>query len=650
MSESQVLANLTSNTICSECSVLTLDDIPGSILSKEPEKCKKSELEWWMKCRGFSFKKSDTKAQLCNRVRHLSACTTFTVTDPDPGHCHLLQKQIKCSHCKTNKQNAEKNKIHKEDEKTKSSLTCTKQAQAWSRSTVILPETFSHIMISEHAKSSGKNTQYVEKPIEKGYKFFWDGYIHDVTCMKENNSVHIKCKCYRSQRKNEQPHSLSVKLNSNSGSVESGKCSCVAGITGFCNHIFALLYTIDHAKKMKLTEFPLNKTCTQKPAEWSKCRTGGISSEPIMECRVVKPKYGSQSTGIKPTLYQSTRTDIEYPNGSDLATGLKTLGGNLAFFSVFNCNDTDGVKTRLGTTVPVGSVLSYQLSLTEPNFHVAENIDCTGIPESKEKPPEDPIPFPWEETCELEVPMDVQDEFKLKLNNTEATEIEKSTRTQSLSDRWFNKRRNRLTASKFGLVMKRKTKNNQSFIKNTVISKKDLSNVPSVKYGTENEEKAKYKYKQYMERARNPVQIYSSGLFVNPKICWAGASPDGKVFDAKYGLGLLEVKCAYKHRDISAVDACCDPTFYCELNGQGLPCLKRNHHYYSQVQGQLGICGARWCDFVVYTNKGLIIERIAFDIHYWTSMINKLHEFYVSQIVPVLHQTRSLQSCHSDSS
>lgn len=73
----------------------------------------------------------------------------------------------------------------------------------------------------------------------------------------------------------------------------------------------------------------------------------------------MKPKYGSQSTGIKPTLYQSTRTDIEYPNGSDLATGFKTLGGNLAFFSVFNCNDTDGVKTRLGTTVPVGSVLSY---------------------------------------------------------------------------------------------------------------------------------------------------------------------------------------------------------------------------------------------------------------------------------------------------
>lgn len=89
------------------------------ILSKEPEKCNKSELEWWMKYRGFLFKKSDTKAQLFNRVRHLSACATFTVMDPDPRHCHLLQKQIKRSNCKSSKQNSEENKIDKEDEKKK---------------------------------------------------------------------------------------------------------------------------------------------------------------------------------------------------------------------------------------------------------------------------------------------------------------------------------------------------------------------------------------------------------------------------------------------------------------------------------------------------------------------------------------------------
>ena len=39
----------------------------------------------------------------------------------------------------------------------------------------------------------------------------------------------------------------------------------------------------------------------------------------------------------------------------------------------------------------------------------------------------------------------------------------------------------------------------------------------------------------------------------------------------------------------------------------------RGHKYYSQVQGLMGVTGARWCDFVVYTSKGMSIERIPFN-------------------------------------
>jgi hypothetical protein len=31
------------------------------------------------------------------------------------------------------------------------------------------------------------------------------------------------------------------------------------------------------------------------------------------------------------------------------------------------------------------------------------------------------------------------------------------------------------------------------------------------------------------------------------------------------------------------------------------PKLKKNHEYYDQVQGQMGLTGTKWCDFVVYT-------------------------------------------------
>ena len=38
--------------------------------------------------------------------------------------------------------------------------------------------------------------------------------------------------------------------------------------------------------------------------------------------------------------------------------------------------------------------------------------------------------------------------------------------------------------------------------------------------------------------------------------------------------------------------------------------LKRDHAYYAQVQGQIGVTGAKWCDFITYTSKGIYIEKL----------------------------------------
>ena len=54
----------------------------------------------------------------------------------------------------------------------------------------------------EHAKKSGRNAQsYVEKPLEKGYKLFFEDYLFGVLCLLNGSEVHVKGKCYRSQRK-----------------------------------------------------------------------------------------------------------------------------------------------------------------------------------------------------------------------------------------------------------------------------------------------------------------------------------------------------------------------------------------------------------------------------------------------------------------
>ena len=51
--------------------------------------------------------------------------------------------------------------------------------------------------------------------------------------------------------------------------------------------------------------------------------------------------------------------------------------------------------------------------------------------------------------------------------------------------------------------------------------------------------------------------------------------------------------------------------------------------YYSQVQGQIGGRGRKWCDFVVYTKKGNSIERLPFDPQFWEGvLLSKLSNFY----------------------
>ena len=51
--------------------------------------------------------------------------------------------------------------------------------------------------------------------------------------------------------------------------------------------------------------------------------------------------------------------------------------------------------------------------------------------------------------------------------------------------------------------------------------------------------------------------------------------------------------------------------------------------------GQMGVGGRPWCDFVVYTKKGISVERIPFDETYWNNtLLPKLVDFYDSCVLP----------------
>ena len=126
------------------------------------------------------------------------------------------------------------------------------------------------------------------------------------------------------------------------------------------------------------------------------------------------------------------------------------------------------------------------------------------------------------------------------------------------------------------------------------------------------------------ENGHPNLRTIRAGFMIHPLKGWLGCSPDNWVVnpDNEDPNGLVEYKCPYSAREITPSEACTSlKGFFCNLeNGKAV--LKRNHNYYYQVQGTMAITGRKWCDFTVWTPKGLSIERISFDKKFWDTVVS----------------------------
>ena len=104
--------------------------------------------------------------------------------------------------------------------------------------------------------------------------------------------------------------------------------------------------------------------------------------------------------------------------------------------------------------------------------------------------------------------------------------------------------------------------------------------------------------------------------------------------------GFLEVKCPYTCRDLLPEEGCSISGFCCAYDpATSTLKLKRSHAYFAQVQGQMAIGGRMWCDFVIFTRKGVDIQRIMFDKGYWTEqLLPKLEDnCFAPELVSPIH-------------
>ena len=204
-------------------------------------------------------------------------------------------------------------------------------------------------------------------------------------------------------------------------------------------------------------------------------------------------------------------------------------------------------------------------------------------------------------------------------------EIDRNTREQHKSPLWFSARRFRLTASVFGRILRLLPSTPPDSLVKTLLHPKQVS-TPAMNWGKTNESTALSECTKYYRALGNTnIVVCKAGFVVCEEHPFLGASPDAYVHDphAEDTYGLAEIKCPFKYRNICPNDAAKESDFCSKIvstpEGRSVLELKHSHAYYAQVQGQMAITGRKWCDFVIYTTKGISIERIPYDAMFWNN-------------------------------
>ncbi|KAK7489166.1 hypothetical protein BaRGS_00019544 [Batillaria attramentaria] len=374
-------------------------------------------------------------------------------------------------------------------------------------------------------------------------------------------------------RKSERPHSLRVCFDPATQLINISKCSCKAGLSGRCSHLVGLVQALMHYQQWGMNEIPTEMSCTE------------------LQQRVVP-----STTEAIEQLRGLTGTPLAYLLNSSLPTEETVLG-----------------------PVQVGSPLPFHADKYEDKQQASDILPCgdTAFPLAPEVGSYPAVP-----------PQYIQCNSVCPITLDQARKLERDTVKQADSGDWFKARENRITASNFHKIHKRVKDFNNKFTESIMSAPKSVSSIPC-SYGTAHESIAKGKY---CERKAS-VHLHDCGFVVNPQFSFIGATPDAKVC-CKGVTGIVEVKCPYSARDMTVGQAVQQLPRFCLCESIGKLTLDRGNDYYCQVQGQLLVTGAPFCDFIVYTKCDLFIERIFPDHDFQREMMDKLSSFYCNYGLP----------------
>lgn len=192
-------------------------------------------------------------------------------------------------------------------------------------------------------------------------------------------------------------------------------------------------------------------------------------------------------------------------------------------------------------------------------------------------------------------------------------------RFPQLTPEWYHYRREIITSTLFNPIV------NPSFIRghDDVVRyygdnqprKKSLQEEIGLRYGLENEPKARLWYEQEFN-----VKVEEVGLAIPKWDTRLGASIDGQVVGTA---GIIEIKCPGHMygsllKEIGKKEGRKE-----EDNNNNLPKPHIFRSHYDQMQGAMAITNKEWCDYIVYCQPydQVYVERIDFNGEYWKDIM-----------------------------
>lgn len=552
-----------------------------------------------------------------------------------------------------------------------------KVLDGWTKSLSHMP-----VFTSEHINAYYEKVNHsvcqkstlVKKHFERGEQLLEEQYI-DISSIHvkySDNLFCIKGVCAASLKKVDRW--VTVVINTEPCEIYFAYCQCVAGKPGTCSHVFALLKLIAKWVIEKLKDVPIPAACTSRQCLWSVPQSRDrVIKSPIASLNVVSPearkrkckndndpeskKIKTRSKGIESTLYDARsimNRRFNHNNLDQMLLSLETESFAIPALAVMNKNHDSQVQTSFGQ-MPLGSLLSIHCPLIPSDFKVYCTAD-TSSNNNFEFNTYPPFPFKesipqmdkFVEKLSSEKKTFVQ---QLAINKCDVEDIQQQTIMQADSAEWFEFRKYRLTASVNNKLKSKIPKSDKAFqtLARNLVSPKPTKNktlLYKLNYGRYHEPIALKKYEQFMRSQSHNVRVENAGLVIDYGNYVLGASPDGKIIDPSESspYGIIEIKCSEEYKDNDPRDICFISKTSCIELVDGQVRLNKNHSYYDQIQMQLALTTQSWCDFVLYTNKGIVIDRVRYDEQYWLSLREKLLKFYFNFLLDELYQQHTKSS------